>query len=289
MIHIEIPLKLSASEKKSPESKILVEAQKCRDTAFALFSEERYLDALERTVEAMRVMKEYPDYDNREFRALLAAVLFDLAEIHFALKDYKQAERQLETLFKVLEHLIAQDADRFAQYHILAMELSTRILRSRKKTMAMLSNQQITTSTLYSKVNSGVLEATDRLVESLRKTAQLLAATGDYREALKFFSEAIKYSKRRSGKVTRKEIKLTIEMAIIMMRIRTFRPRAARLLAAVLPHAITLGTIELEEDILALLEVINLNKEREPRWRMFLNKMGVRRHTETENTDKTQK
>jgi hypothetical protein len=67
---------------------------------------------------------------------------------------------------------------------------------------------------------------------------------------------------------------MTIEMAEIMIRIRSMRQRAAQLLNAVLPHAIALETIELEEDILALLEIINLDLEREPKWKTMLNKFS---------------
>ena len=118
------------------------------------------------------------------------------------------------------------------------------------------------------------MAATDKLVDSLRKTGQLLASAGDYKAALKFFAEAIKFSKKRTGRVSRKEVTMTIEMAEIMMRIKQMRPRAKRLLDAVLPHAIALETIELEENILALLEIINANETREPRWRSFMHKLS---------------
>ena len=66
-------------------------------------NEERYRDALERTIEAMRALREYPDFDNIEFRAVFASLLFDLAEIYYDLKDYKQSEHVLEILFRVLD------------------------------------------------------------------------------------------------------------------------------------------------------------------------------------------
>ena len=176
-------------------------------------------------------------------------------------------------LFKVLENLIKEDAERFGKYHILAMELSTRILRSRKKTMELLVKQQINAGVLYDKVNAGVSAATDRLIESLRNVGELLASTGDYRAALKFYSEAIKLSKKRAGKVTRREVKMTIEMAKIMMRLNQMSPRARRLLEAVLPHAIALETIELEEDILALIEIIDTDNRNETGWKAFLHKV----------------
>lgn len=274
MTKFEIPLQLDAFAAGSAERHIINEAQSCRNTAHMLAQEERYRDALERTIEALRALREYPDFDNVEFRAIFASSLFDLAEIYYELKDYKQSEHILEILFKVLDRLIECDSERFGKYHILAMELSTRTLRSRKKTFDMLVKQQLTSAALYEKVNSGVVAATDKLVDSLRKEAQLHTATGQYKSALKFYAEAIKYSKRRTGKVTRKEVKMTIEMAEIMIRIRSMRPKAAKLLNAVLPHAVALETIELEEDILALLEIINYDIEQESKWKMLLHKLS---------------
>lgn len=252
---------------------IIEEALARHKEATALMAEERNVDALERVVSGLRILRESTEYENREFRALLLMLLFDLAEVHFLLKDYKQSEKEIDTIFKVLEPLIKEDADRFGEYHILAMELSTRILRSRKKTLDMLVKQKIQADQLWEKVNSGVVAATDRLVEALRKVGQLLAASGDYRGAMKFYAEAIKISKKRAGRVTRKEVKMTIEMAEIMMRVGQMRPRAARLLDAILPHAVALETVELEENILALKEMLSADLEQESKWKLFLHNL----------------
>lgn len=275
MTLIDIPLDLKQFGANSADAEIINAAESCRTTARRLITEERYMDALERTVEALRSLRDFSDFENTEFRALLVALLFDLSEIHFALKDYKQSEKDLDMLFKVLDRLMHEDSDRFGPFHILAMELSTRTLRSRKKALDLLAKQQMHTGQLYEKVNSGVVAATEKLVESLRKLAQLLASSGEYRAAMKFYAEAIKYSKKRTGRVTRREIKMTIEMAEIMMRIRQMRPRAERLLNAILPHAVTLGTIELEEDILALIEIIDQDILAEPKWKAFLHRLSL--------------
>lgn len=277
MTHINIPLELKGFKKNSKDLSILREAETCRRTVRELISEGKLIDAYERSVEIMRTMREFSDFDNTEFRAMLVGLLFDITELHYALKDYKQSEKELEILFRLLESLLKTDPDRFGPYHILALEMSTRILRSRKKTIDMLASQQAATANLYEKVNAGMVAATDRLVDSMRKTAQLLASSGDYRAALKFLAEAIRFSKKRTGRVNRKEVKMTIEMAEIMLRVRSMHPRAHRLLTAVLPHAINLETIELEEEILALLEVLNNAREREPRWRAFLHKLTLKK------------
>lgn len=285
MALIEIPLDLKAFRKDSQELQLLKQVESSRAVAADLANEGRFRDALERTVEGLRSLRNFPDFDNVEFRALLAGLLFDLAEINYNLKDYKLSEKYIDALFRVLNSLVRENSDRFGPTHILAMDLGTRIMRSRRKAMELLARQQITVAQLYEKVNAGMSAATDKLVDSLCRAAQLLAASGDYKAALKFYSEAIKFSKKRSGKITRKEVKMTLDMAGIMMRIRSMRPRAKRLLEALLPHAISLGTIELEEDILALIEVIDIDIEKEPIWKTFLHKISVLPHKKKVTAD----
>lgn len=285
MIQIDIPLKLEKFQKNSPEVQILEEAMECRRDAGKLMAEQRAMDAMQRTVEALRGMREFPDFSNTEFRALLVALIFDLAEIHYELKDYKQSEKELDTLFKVLDNLVKLDEERFGKFHILAMELSTRIIRSRKKALDLLVKQQINAGALYDKVNSGVVAATDKLVDSLSNVGQLLASTGDLKGALKFYAEAIKFSKKRTGRVTRKEVKMTIEMAEIMMRVKNMRPRALRLLQAILPHAISLETIELEQDILALTALLEADKENDSKWKNFFRQLTMAAKTRLKKND----
>lgn len=273
MTPIELNLKLESGNMSPEEISILEQVLKTRGEAAAFLEKDKYLEAMERTVTALKEMREFPDYHNPEFRLIFVALLFDLAEIHYCLKNYKQSEKEVEVLFKVLDNLVKVDEERFAPYHILAMELSTRILRSRKKAMDLLVKQQIATGSLYEKVNSGITAATDKLVDSLCKSAELLAATGDIRGSLKFYAEAIKYSKKRTGRVTRKEVKMTIEMAEVMMRQRNMQPRAKRLLNAILPHAIALETVGLEQDIISLIDVIDAGEETETKWKMFLHKV----------------
>lgn len=231
-----------------------------------LLEAERYMEALERTIAALQRLREFPDHGNDEFRAILVALLFDLAEIHFMLKDYKRSEKELDVLFKALDPLVSKNPDRFGRLHILAMELSTRIIRSRKKTIEMLARQQIHVDELNEKVNSGIINATERLVDSLCNVGRLLASSGEYREAMKFFSEAIRISKKRAGRANRKEIRMSIEMAEIMIRVKSLRPRAERLLNAILAHAISLKETELQKEIETLKDMIKLQENMKGSW-----------------------
>lgn len=269
----ELPFDPQGIDKKSEDAAIIREVLEMRKETESLFAEEKYTEALRRTVDALRRIREASDYTHREFRALLVGLLFDLSEIHFMLKDYKQSEKELDTLFKVLGNLIKEDSERFGKYHLLAMDLSTRILRSRRKTLELLAKQQINTGMLYDKVNSGVAAATDKLVESLRKAAEMMASTGDYHTAVKFYAEAIKIAKKRAGKVTRREVRMTVEMAAVMMRSKSESARARRLLNAILPHAIALEALELEQEILAMIETIDSNLVHDSAWKNFLDKV----------------
>ncbi len=266
MNQIDVHIRMEDFGKDSKEAEVLANVVAARLEISRLLEAEKYMEALERTIGALQRLKDFEDHDNEEFKALLVALIFDLAEIHYELKDYKRSEKELDALFKVLDPLLTKNPDRFGRLHILAMELSTRILRSKKKTIDMLARQQLHADALTEKVNSGIISATERLVDSLCNVGRLLAASGDYREAMKFFSEAIRISKKRTGKVNRKEIKMTVEMAEIMIRVKSMRPRAERLLDAVLPHAISLGETELEQEIHTLKEMIKLQESMKVSW-----------------------
>ena len=266
MNQIDVHIRMEAFGKESPEAEVLANVVATRLEISRLIEAEKYMEALERTISALQRLKDFSDHENEEFKALLVALIFDLAEIHYELKDFKRSEKELDALFKVLDPLLAKNPDRFGRLHILAMELSTRILRSKKKTIDMLARQQMHVDALTEKVNSGINSATDRLVDSLCNVGRLLASSGDYREAMKFFSEAIRISKKRTGKVNKKEIKMTAEMAEIMIRVKSMRPRAERLLDAVLPHAIAQGEAELEQEIHTLKEMIKLQEGMKVSW-----------------------
>lgn len=102
MTQIEIPLKFDNFPKQSEELRILKEVNDCRAEAGKLMADERVMDALQKSIEGLRVMREFPDFNNTEFRALLVAVIFDLAEIHFQLKDTNRVKRNSTPCLKCL-------------------------------------------------------------------------------------------------------------------------------------------------------------------------------------------
>lgn len=270
---IEYKLREKEQDKNSEDFRLLQEIEKLRQRTISDFEREEYGAAFDNTVEELKLLRQISDFSNLEFRAALVTILFDLAEIHYGLKDYKQSKKNLEHIFKYLEPLLKIDEERFGPMHLLAMELSTRVLRSRKRMLELLAKQQLHTGMLYEKVNAGVAAATDKLVESLCKDAGMLASTGDYKGAIRFYMEAIKLSKKRTGRVTRNEVAMTVEMAKLMMHSRQQTDRARRLLQAVLPHAVAAETVELEQEILKLISMIDEKSENDSAWRSFMSKV----------------
>ena len=270
---IEYKLREKEQDKNSEDFRLLQEIEKLRQRTISDFEREEYGAAFDNTVEELKLLRQISDFSNLEVRAALVTILFDLAEIHYGLKDYKQSKKNLEHIFKYLEPLLKIDEERFGPMHLLAMELSTRVLRSRKRMLELLAKQQLHTGMLYEKVNAGVAAATDKLVESLCKDAGMLASTGDYKGAIRFYMEAIKLSKKRTGRVTRNEVAMTVEMAKLMMHSRQQTDRARRLLQAVLPHAVAAETVELEQEILKLISMIDEKSENDSAWRSFMSKV----------------
>lgn len=284
----ELPILIEKLPTDPKDREVVETALKLREEALKLYGEEKYEESLEKLIESLRKLRDFSDFSHLEFRALLVVLLFDLSETHFSLKDFKQSEKELEMLFKLMENLLKEDHDRFGELHVLAMELSTRILRSRKKTLDLLAKQQINTGVLYEKVNAGVASATEKLVESLRKGAEMMAQTGDYRGAVRFYMEAIKLAKKRTGRITRREVKMTVDMAKVMMHSKSETARAKRLLVAILPHAVALENLELEREILGMIEKIDADIAHEPMWRSFLEKVhrSVKKVTPKRKKDK---
>ena len=113
MSPLEINIELKKIDKKNCDRAIIEESLASRKTAHELLQESRNTDALERVISSLRTLRDFSDFDNVEFRALLMGLLFDLAEIHFALKDYKQSEKDngIAALKKKYQGYVTEDGE----------------------------------------------------------------------------------------------------------------------------------------------------------------------------------
>ena len=75
----ELPVILKNLAEGSKEHETACGVIALRSEAAALYETEKYDDALKKSVEALRALREWPDYSNCEFRALLMGLMFDIS------------------------------------------------------------------------------------------------------------------------------------------------------------------------------------------------------------------
>ena len=87
MTQIDLSINLESPGLDPKDKEILKGVLEVRHEAGEFLRQDKYLEAMERTVAALKMMREFSNYQNPEFRSLFVALLFDLAEIHYYLKN----------------------------------------------------------------------------------------------------------------------------------------------------------------------------------------------------------
>ncbi len=83
MNQIDVHIRMEAFGKDSQEAEVLANVVAARLEISRLLEQEKYMEAMEKTINALQRLKDFPDHDNEEFKAILVALIFDLAEIHY--------------------------------------------------------------------------------------------------------------------------------------------------------------------------------------------------------------
>ncbi len=209
-----------------------------------------YNDAVEACVEVLHTLIEAEDIDRKgvDFLALVAGVLYDLAYIHNKLGDNKRAEKELVKSQKIFDKLAKKDNPRFAATLVEALNASTDIFQSKLKLMNLLAHYQVAADLYQNKVASGVSNAVDRLVDSLKNQGDIHLKIGNYRDAVKYYTKAIRYHKRVSGTMGLRELRISLSMAKALLNIINRHAAGEQLLASLLPLAEKLDAkAEIEE------------------------------------------
>lgn len=152
---------------------------------------ESYEAALSTAADTLTLLSQEPRRKDEPFLQVLGALLYDLSFLHIVRKEYKAAERTLEKSMRVFERLAKMNPDRYGSAHIMALNASTSVYRSRVKQVNLLAHFQVATSTYLEMVNSGIHDAMDRLIESLANEGEMLMQLGKYRDAVQYYSRAL--------------------------------------------------------------------------------------------------
>lgn len=202
---------------------------------------------------ALSLLAQEAKRKDEPFLQVLGALLYDIAFLHSCHSEFKQAERELEKSLKIFERLARTNPDRYGSAHIMAQNATTSIYRSRVKQVNLLAHYQVATSTYLEMVNSGIQDATSRLVESLHTEGKTLASMGRNREAVQYFSRALKYMQRINPEIDILQLEMSIDLGEALLAANTTRDKGIHLLNTMLHKATKLGASDLHRRIVDIL------------------------------------
>lgn len=194
------------------------------------------------------------DRSNPDFIAIVAGVIYNLAMVHHAVGENVRAEKELLKAQKLFEKLAKKDKQRFGSSIVVAIEASTTIFNSRLKQMNVLAHYQVTTDLYLDKANKGITQAINDLVKSLQQEGDLHLKIGNYRDAVKYYTKAIRYQKKITDKMGEWELRMSINLARALLQIKNRQSTGEQLLKSLLPLAERLDAVSEKNEIQALLE-----------------------------------
>ncbi len=204
----------------------------------ALYIENGALDdAASSAATALHLLARSPRRKDFPFLQVLASLLYDIAYLHSSRGEYKQAEREIEKSIKIFERLAKADQPRYAATHLMALNGATAIYRNRVKQAELLAHYQAATTTYLQMLSAGVEDAAIRLVDSLIDQGDTLSRMGRHREAVQFYSRALKYLTRIETDFSMKQLRLSIALGESMLSVSTMRDKGVHLLNTMLHKA----------------------------------------------------
>lgn len=189
-----------------------------------------------------------------DFLALVASLLYQLAAVHSRLGDTPRAQKELTKCQKLFERLAKKNQARFSPMLLYAVEASTDIINSKSEQMKIFERYEDQVRLYTSQLSSGderkTRDALVNLVESLRKEGDIMLEVGNGRDAMKYFTRALRYQKKLSPTMGLRELRLSLGLAKALCKVPNRRESGEQLLASLKPLAKKLRaaneTIEIE-------------------------------------------
>ena len=212
---------------------------------------------------ALLVLSGHMGKKNEDFNAIVAALLFNLALAHHDMGDNSRAAKELTKAQQLLERLSKRNEARFSALLLMAVEASTDVIKSKTKQMNVLAHYQSASELYMSELNNGDANATRtamaNLVESLGKQGDIMLEMGNSRNAVKYYTKALRYQKKLGEKMGLRDLQLSIGLAKALMRLINRRTAAEQLLRSLLPLAQRLEATAEAHEIQDLLNNKNKN------------------------------
>lgn len=194
--------------------------------------------------ETLNLLAQEPRRKDIPFMQLLGCLLHDIAYLHSTRHEYRQAEREIEKSIKIFERLARIDAQRYAAAHVMALNGATAIYRNRVRQAELLAHYQAATTAYLQMVNAGVGDAATRLVDSLRDEGDTLIRMGRHREAIQYYSRALKYLTKLESDFTLRQLQLSISLGEAMLSVSAMRDKGVHLLNTMLHKATKINALD---------------------------------------------
>ena len=212
---------------------------------------------------ALLVLSEHQGKKTEDFNAIVASLLFNLALAHHDMGDNSRAAKELTKAQQILERLTKRNEARFSALLLMAVEASTEVIKSKTKQMNVLAHYQTVSELYMSELDSGDANATrtamSNLVDTLGKEGDIMLEMGNGRNAVKYYTKALRYQKKLGDKMGHRDLQLSIGLAKALMRLINRRAAAEQLLRSLLPLAQRLDATAEVNEIQELLNNKNKN------------------------------
>ena len=212
---------------------------------------------------ALLVLSTHQGKKTEDFNAIVASLLFNLALAHHDMGDNSRAAKELTKAQQLLERLAKRNESRFSAMLLMAVEASTEVIKSKTKQMNVLAHYQSASELYMSELGQGDANATriamSNLVDTLGKEGDIMLEMGNSRNAVKYYTKALRYQKKLGEKMGMRELTLSIGLARALMRLINRRAAAEQLLRSLLPLAQRLDATAQIHDIQDLLNNKNKN------------------------------
>ena len=212
---------------------------------------------------ALLVLSNHLGKKNEDFNAIVVALLYNLALAHHDMGDNSRAAKELTKAQQLLERLAKRNEARFSAMLLMAVEASTEVIKSKTKQMNVLAHYQSASELYMSELDSGDVNETrtamSNLVDTLGKEGDIMLEMGNSRNAVKYYTKALRYQKKLGEKMGMRELTLSIGLARALMRLINRRAAAEQLLRSLLPLAQRLDATAQIHDIQDLLNNKNKN------------------------------
>ncbi len=198
-----------------------------------------YMLALGAAENALGVLSQITGKKNEDFLAIVASLLYNLAQVHSSLGDNSRATKELTKAQRLFERLAHKNGPRFSAMLLYAVEASAHIFKSRAKQFAHYQQMaEIYTSMLDRAADADKARSALRnLIHTLKKEGDIMLETGNGRNAVKFYTKALRYQKKLSDSMGYEELTLSIGLAKALMRLINRRAAAEQLLHSLQPLA----------------------------------------------------